>query len=294
MKIYWSIAFLVVLSCADQQTPIETPLSHQAQDDVAVLLKHARLKKDALTQNQKQRLFAIANETRCPCSTLKTSLRECADPKQCVRAPFALRAIAQYLVKEKTNVEISSALVERFTLRTPETIDLSQAPCKGKKDAPVTMVIFSDFQCPFCSRARGLIEYLMEKRADTLRVCFMNFVIHDSSRLAAKAALAADRQGKFWPYHDRLFENMRSLERDDLLSYAKALALDMTQFKTDLDGSELDEVLKAHDKQAKVLRLRGTPSFFINGRPMNDLKNPPFFLDWIDEELALKAETSAH
>jgi len=180
-------------------------------------------------------------------------------------------------------------LLERFGPREPESIDQTLAACRGPKTAPVTLVVFSDFQCPFCAIAAPLVERLEALEKGKVRTCFLNLVVHRTARLAAMAAIAAQLQGKFWPYHDILFTHQRAQERADLIAYAGKLGLDVNRFKADLDGDIVKMRLLRHKIIAQKLRLRGTPSFFVNGRPMTDPKRQTIFQDWIEEALAIEA-----
>ncbi|MDD9939231.1 MAG: thioredoxin domain-containing protein, partial [Myxococcales bacterium] len=141
------------------------------------------------------------------------------------------------------------------------------APSFGPKDAAVTVVEFSDFQCPFCSRAADTVTALKKKYGDRVRFVFRQFPLsfHKQAHLAAQASLAAEAQGKFWPFHDRLFEDQSALQRPDLEATAKALGLDMQAFKKALDdGAHADQV-DADFKLGERVGVEGTPTIFLNG-----------------------------
>jgi protein-disulfide isomerase len=142
-----------------------------------------------------------------------------------------------------------------------------EAPAFGPKDAKVTIVEFSDFECPFCSRAADASHKIKEKYGDKVRFVFRQFPLsfHAHAHLAAEAALAANAQGKFWEFHDKLFANQKGLERDKLEAYAKELGLDLTKFKKALDDKAHAATVDAEMKLGEEVAVDGTPTMFLNG-----------------------------
>ncbi len=139
---------------------------------------------------------------------------------------------------------------------------------KGPEDAAVTIVEFSDFQCPFCSKAASLVEQVMEAYPKDVRFVYKNYPLpfHKEAMPAAKAAIAAGKQGKFWEMHDELFANYRSLNDEFYASTAGKLGLDVEQFKTDMASPAVQKIVNDEMKQAQAAGVRGTPTFFINGK----------------------------
>jgi len=142
------------------------------------------------------------------------------------------------------------------------------APSFGPDNAKVTIVEFSDFQCPFCTRAASVVHQIREKYGDKVRFVFRQYPLpmHGDARLAAQAALAAHQQGKFWEYHDLLFKNQRSLERASLEEYAKQANLDVDRLKKGLDDPSLKAAVDADVKLGEEVNVNGTPTVFINGK----------------------------
>ncbi len=138
---------------------------------------------------------------------------------------------------------------------------------KGLETAPITIVEYSDFQCPFCSRVVPTLDKLYKAYPDKIRIIFkqMPLSFHKDARPAAKAALAAGRQGKFWEMHDLLFTNNTALTEANFLAWAKQLGLDLEQFKKDLADQTLEAQIAADEKEAQGFGISGTPSFVING-----------------------------
>lgn len=151
---------------------------------------------------------------------------------------------------------------------TIDKLNLSRAPVRGQEQAPVTIIEFSDLQCPFCARVTPTLQELMKQYPDQVRWVFKSFPLgfHADSPLAHAAALAAQRQGKFWEMHDLIFANQRNLKRDNLLVEARSLNLDMDRFTVDLDSADVKQQLEADKKEGEGLGVNGTPAFFINGK----------------------------
>ncbi|MDC0713207.1 thioredoxin domain-containing protein [Stigmatella sp. ncwal1] len=168
-----------------------------------------------------------------------------------------------------------------------QKVELGTAPAKGPSDAPVTLVAFSDFECPFCSRAANTVKQLEGEYQGKLRVAFKHQPLprHANAKLAATASLAAHEQGKFWEYHDKLFANQTALDRPALERYAEELKLDMGKFKEALDSNKFDAQISADSAQGQQIGAAGTPTFFVNGRPIVGAKPIENFRRVIDDEL---------
>jgi protein-disulfide isomerase len=169
-------------------------------------------------------------------------------------------------------------------------IDIKNAPFRGASNAPVTLIAFSDFQCPFCSRAVPALKELEAKYGNKLKIVFKNqpLGMHPNARPAANAALAANEQGKFWEYHDKLFANQGSLDRSSLEKYAQELNLDMGKFKSALDSNKFDAQVNADMTEGNRVGADGTPTFYVNGRQLVGAMPASAFAQLIDEELKKK------
>ncbi len=146
-------------------------------------------------------------------------------------------------------------------------------PQRGPDGALITIVEFSDFQCPFSKAMQPTLEQLLEKYGDDIRVVWMNFPVpgHANARPAATAALEAHAQKGdkgFWQMHEKLFANQRALSRDDLERYAKELRLNMRKFRKALDTDKYADVIDRQVALAKSLGVTGTPTYYMNGRYM--------------------------
>jgi protein-disulfide isomerase len=161
-------------------------------------------------------------------------------------------------------------------------------PTIGPADAPLTVVAFSEFQCPYCAKGTALLQRIIEEYGDEVRVVFKNFPLpfHKDAMLASEGALAAQAQGKFWDMHDLLFENQHALTQDNLVQYAKELKLDMDRFNVDLESHAFRAAVERQMADGRNAGVRGTPNFFINGRVIKGAVPFDSMKAVLDEELA--------
>ena len=148
------------------------------------------------------------------------------------------------------------------------TVDLGDAPTQGPADAPVVLVEFGDFQCPYCGEMEPIVQRLLSDYDGKILFAFKQFPIsyHSHAQLAAEASLAANAQGAFWPYHDTLYAHQGALARTDLEGYATDLGLDLDLFRAALDDHTYVAAIADDINQGVSLGVNGTPAFFINGR----------------------------
>ena len=175
-------------------------------------------------------------------------------------------------------------------------VSVDDDPAWGPEDAPVVIVEFSDFQCPFCGRFhQETYPRIREVYGDRIRFVYRDMPlpqIHPDAILAAQAAECADEQGAFWNYHDLLFSNQQDLSRTALGSYATQLELSIEVFNQCLDTERYQQEVSSDLQAADSYGIRGTPTFFINGRPIVGAQPFEVFAAVIDEELA-KAEAAS-
>jgi protein-disulfide isomerase len=163
-------------------------------------------------------------------------------------------------------------------------------PSHGPADALVTIVEFSDFECPFCGRVLPTMQQIEKDYGNKVRIVWRNqpLPFHQNAMPAAMAAMEAWEQGKatkFWAMHDKLFENRSALTRPDLEKYAGELGLDVAKFKAALDSKKHEKAIQDDQAVAADIGARGTPSFFINGRPLRGAQPVEKFKEIIDDEL---------
>ncbi len=173
-------------------------------------------------------------------------------------------------------------------------VELGNAPARGPEDAPVTLVMFSDFECPFCRKALKTVEALERQYAGKLRFVYKAFPIdrHPNAMTAALMAHSAQAQGNFWPFHDLLFSG-RGLDRDTLMGHARQVGLDEAGLRRDLDELRYAPQVRADLRQARRLDVTSTPVFFVNGRRVKGAQSMEAFRAVIDEELEFAGDWRA-
>jgi protein-disulfide isomerase len=161
-------------------------------------------------------------------------------------------------------------------------------PSLGPDDAPVTIIEFSDYQCPYCKRAEEVVKQILERYPSEVRFVFRHFPldrIHPLARGAAEAAACANEQGQFWEFHGRLFGPETKFDPETLQQYASDLELDLEAFQTCVEERRFQADIEADLTEGQEAGVRGTPAFFVNGifvkgaRPLDD------FVAIIDKEL---------
>jgi len=166
-------------------------------------------------------------------------------------------------------------------------VNTAGSPSIGPEDASVTLIEFSDFQCPFCARVTPTLEQIQETYGDDVRIVFKHLPlrIHPQAPMAHAASEAAKAQGKFWEMHDLIFANPRQLTEEKFVEYAGQIDLDVEQFKVDMASPEVKKRVDADVAEASQLGVTGTPGFFINGKFVSGAKPFADFKQRIDAEL---------
>jgi protein-disulfide isomerase len=190
--------------------------------------------------------------------------------------------------------EVLGELQKMEKQNAPLTVEVAAAqaagdgPSFGPPNAKVTVIEYSDFECPYCSRAASVVQQLKKKYSDRVRFVFRQFPLpmHRNAALAAQAALAAHAQGKFWELHDKMFANQRALDRESLEGYAKDIGLDLAKFKKALDDSSYDAAVKADIALGEQIGVSGTPTMIINTQRVPNATDFASVSAMIDGELA--------
>jgi protein-disulfide isomerase len=179
----------------------------------------------------------------------------------------------------------------RVSLEPPRLkVETANRPARGPADAPIEMIEFSDFECPYCLRANPTVNQVLSTYGDKIRFTYRHFPLgfHPDARPAAEAAQCANEQGKFWPYHDKLFANPGHLSPADLRQTAETIGLDMARFGQCVDTHKYKADVDADVAAGEAVGVDGTPAFFINGRMVSGAQPFELFKRVIDEELDAK------
>jgi len=195
--------------------------------------------------------------------------------------------IQELRAKHKTTVALRPPVVEVTTAGRPEK--------GGGAKAPVTIVMFSDYECPFCKRGETVVDQIMKTYGDKVRVVFRDYPLpmHPNARPAAEAASCANAQGKFWEYHAKLFANQTALGEAKLKEYAQALGLDAAKFEQCLKDKPFRAAIDKDLADGAKAGVNGTPAFFVNGRALSGAQPLEAFKEIIDDELAAAKPAAA-
>lgn len=221
-----------------------------------------------LIPSERRLWVEIVNEQLSPCGE-PVSVAQCADEHRACRSCVpAARYVARLIEEGYEREEIEARFSDRYGSDTAIEVTTDGFPARGAPMAPVTVVEFSDFECPYCGRAHPVLSELLREYEGQVRLVFRNYPLsgHPRALPAARAAIAAGEQGKFWEMADLLFEHQRQLEDEDLERYAEQLGLDMERFRADLHSPETQAQIERDRDEGHRLGVQGTPTFFINGR----------------------------
>lgn len=176
-------------------------------------------------------------------------------------------------------------LEEQF--KNPVKMDIGKSPVKGPASAKVTIFEFSDFQCPYCKRGRDTMDEMLKAYPNDVKVVFKHFPLsfHKEAEPAARASWAAQQQGKFWEYHDILFNNQDKLGADYYLATARELKLDEAKFKADMNSDAAGKQVKEDNDLGSKNGIQGTPGFFVNGVAVKGAYPPAHFKQIVDRWL---------
>lgn len=177
-----------------------------------------------------------------------------------------------------TEATITRAQIQR--------LGLERGASRGPANAPVVITVFTDMQCHFCGSALGSLDQLLDDYPNKVRIVVKQMPVHQTAKLAAEAAFAADAQGKFWELHDLMLANQDDLGRDALLGLAQQAGLDIPKFRAALDSHEFADDVAADLAAAKEIEIMGTPAFVINGRKIIGNVPVPALKAAIDSALA--------
>jgi protein-disulfide isomerase len=211
-----------------------------------------------------QAVCAEVGEDSESCSALRADMPD-IPPGHC---PMLLRdrdqIIAALRARESADEPLNAAQWQALTA--------APAPSLGTADAKVTIVAFSDFQCPYCAESAKTLKRLKDAHGSAVRLVFHHYPLafHERAKPAAQAAIAAHAQNKFWEYHDLLFANQTALSPEALEAYAQQLKLDVTRFRASTGDAATLAALDADKQLGDSVHVRGTPTVFVNGKRLDN------------------------
>ena len=230
-----------------------------------------------LTGAKKTAALRVMQTEQCDCGC-NMKIAECRvkDPS-CGDSKKLAKAVVKETVEGKDAAFIRADL-KRIATEPPPTLDdetvkisLAGDPVRGPDNAKLTIVEFSDFQCPYCSKAVEEAKEVLRRFPKDVKLVFKQFPLdsHSDAEFGAEAALAAQAQGKFWEMHDLLYAGFPDLTKARVDAYARQLKLDMNRFHADLASHKYKARVQAEEKEGEDAGVAGTPTFFFNGRKFN-------------------------
>jgi len=211
----------------------------------------------------------MVNELLSPCGEPVTVALCIAESRKCTRCVPAARYVARLVDDGYSRDEIRDLYRVRYGEDTKiKGITSQDSPLRGSPAAPVTIYEFSDFQCPHCKMAAPVLKEIVEQSDGKVKLFFKQYPLpmHPKAREAAKAAIAADKQGKFWQMHDLLFKNQDELQTANLDDYARQIGLDMKRFEADMQSPETEKKIESDVTEGRAAGVDSTPSIYVNDR----------------------------
>ncbi len=287
-----SILFLTALAAASACTkknshssPAAAPGAKAPAESGSLPLGIDASKLDEL----KRKLFdKIVNREPSACGKGHSLLHSVQHDSSCRASFYAVRYVARLAEAGSSEAEINEKLEQRFRAPRVPSIDVSQAPSQGAASGRVTLVEFSDYECDHCKQAQALMPKLLADYPKDLTLYYKHYPLsgHVAGLNAALGAVAADKQGKFWQYNEKVWENSDHLSPATLESVAKTIAgLDFSRWYSDVGTEEVRSHMLRDRAEGRNLEIHRTPALFINGRRYADALDVPSLKDWIDEEL---------
>ena len=247
----------------------------------------AEVDTSALMPREKKEWSKYVSELLAPCSDTPVPISQCVLEKRscnkCVpAAKLLLKAVRDGLSRE----QVEKSFHNRFDADKVKNVSIEDSPSRGPTSAPIVMVEFADFECPHCQAMAPVLDKMCDDRKAGMRFVYKYLPLpgHTHAEPAARAAYAAQLQGKFWEMHQKLFSNGEHLEQSDLEAYARDVGLDLARFKLDMQSKGATDKIAADKKLADALGVKGTPTIFINGREYDHTQTLD---EWLNLELAL-------
>jgi protein-disulfide isomerase len=250
----------------------ETSTQNSESVAVAKIEKLDRVNTSELTDGERRTWVELVNEQLSPCGE-PVSVAACvAEARACGSCVPAARYLVRLVSEGYQKSEIQEFFAARYDPKKKVTIDVNDSPVKGAPMAKVTIVEFSDFECPYCGSAHPILSNVLAEMGGKVNLVFKNFPLdaHKNAQPAARAAVAAQAQGKFWEMADQLFEHQRELSPEKIRELAAKIGLDMARFDADLASEQTQARVESDKKEGAGLDVQGTPTFFVNGRPFRE------------------------
>ena len=272
---------------ADPTTAGANPVSATAGPVGPELTEAKGVDLSRLTEPQKTSFFQLINSEPSACGkahSLAVSLR---DDASCRDSLSVSQFIADALATGASPSDIKDNLEPVVDALRPREINIKGRPVYGNERAPVTVVVFADFECPHCRQEAPVLRQAIDQFRGRAKLVYKHFPLsgHVRAKAAAIATVAAMEQGKFWEMHDMVFENQTSLEDADIRRFAQKIGLDMARFDAHYNAKKGQDLVEEDRVDGEKLDISGTPAVFVNGRYMNAYLFGGTITGWIDDAL---------
>jgi thiol-disulfide isomerase/thioredoxin len=270
-----ALAGAMGVACRDSSAHGSTgpdPSGESAQTAASADVVLPGVDSSAMTPRERHEWSSLVLALLAPCPNVPVSVAQCLEENRaCGACGQAAKWVAR-LVRDGTSEEqIRRAYKQRFDPASVRPIPIDGSPSKGPDDAPVVLIEFADFECPHCREAVSLIDGVLAEHPDKVRLVYKSYTLafHQRGEPAARAALAAGLQGKFWEMEHLLFERQEHLEQSDIERYASLLRLDIPKWKADMDSPAIKAQIDHDHALGEELKLKGTPTIYVNGRELD-------------------------
>ncbi|MBJ6761860.1 thioredoxin domain-containing protein [Myxococcaceae bacterium JPH2] len=278
-------------------TPAAAAPATPSSDPAAVLTGIPGMDFSALSPAAKRELATVMSDEFCYCGCPHTLGACLKGHTNCKHAKRMARLAARMVADGGPATEVIVTLSKYYaSFREPRAqLKIDPRMCQGDPKAPVTVAEFSDFECPFCGKARPILEGFAKKNAGQVRFCYLPFPLsmHANAIPAGQAALWARDQGKFWEMHDALFEHQENLKPEALPALAKSLGLDGAKLAAVLKTDQYKQELEGFRAQGRTAAITGTPSVFFNGRFYDLGYEAEMLAHSLEDELEWRANNNA-
>lgn len=255
-----------------------------------------------LSESQKKIALKVMNASDCNCGC-KMTVGACrVSDENCRRSLIFARTIIDALREGKPEAEVVRVLKAKsdtfVEAKLPEDsgvvykIETGHSPLRGPKEAPVTIVEFSDFQCPFCHDLQTTLDQVLRAFPKDVNLVYKQFPlnIHQYARQAAVASMAAHQQGKFWQLHDKMFQNFAAINEENIKKWAREVGLNMTDFEKVMQSGAMESAVQKDIADGAAARVIGTPTLFINGKRVPERSFEAMKKSILEELAAVKAQ----
>jgi len=281
------------------------PLARAAAAPAADISEVKEIDFTGLTEAQKKMALRVLNANPCNCGC-SMSIAVCRrDMKNsCRRSLIFARTVVDAIREGRDEAAVAKTLQAKTATfveaKMPDdagvvyAIDVSNAPVRGLKTAPVLIVEFSDFQCPYCAELQKTLDQVLKAFPKDVQLVYKQYPlnIHTFARQAAAATLAAHGQGRFWDMHDKLYQNFSAINDENIRRWAKEIGLNMNDYDKALQSGRFEPVIQKDMADGAAAKVLGTPTVFVNGRRIHD-RSFEGFKQAIQEELANRRSASS-